>query len=625
MKKGIYRGFAYCLILLLIVGFAGCVQAPAPQEDAAASGPGTMPEAESEAAPNGVGAADGYVYNPELTEDRIVAWALGCSAILATSNGKTDDRWDPYQFGMLEKNEDNATLIQRVLSNDWDISNRDELISTINSLAENGQNKDFVEAYRWVASLSDADMQKLIEMSKGIDVYMWPQTKRIGDKWGDKQIKAWDWFRMVHLAGWGYVAGYLERDEAYDLMKPAIELIRGTFSSWDDANENYLDGYAWWSRSNPDDPYNSYTYQVRKKAYADLKAYPPSINIFDPILWPDYVPGAQEEEPDYNKVFSYDDNGDGTCTITGLRWEIEGALNLPTEIDGLKVTAIGYSAFKDETGLTGNLTIPKGVSDIERMAFSGCTGFTGGLIIPEGMETIGQSAFSGCTGFTGGLSIPEGMETIQERTFYGCSGLMGQIDIPASVTNIEYMAFGACTGLNAFAVSGQNLSYSSSDGILFNKDGSTLILAPEGLQKNNFQVPEGVKLISAFAFSNCVGITGTITIPGSVGEIKVDAFSGCTGFSELNILNGVTFLNKDSFVGCSSLKKVTMPESMTNLGSGVFANCSSLSVAEFQGDAINDFSKSVFLKCADDFKILYNPAKTGWSTPEWNGYPCYPK
>jgi hypothetical protein len=51
---------------------------------------------------------------------------------------------------------------------------------------------------------------------------MWLVVIAIGDQWGDKQIKAWDWFRMIHLAGWGYIAGYLEREEAYAHMTPVI-------------------------------------------------------------------------------------------------------------------------------------------------------------------------------------------------------------------------------------------------------------------------------------------------------------------------------------------------------------------------------------------------------------------
>jgi hypothetical protein len=49
-----------------------------------------------------------------------------------------------------------------------------------------------------------------------------------------------------------------------------------------------------------------------------------------------------------------------------------------------------------------------------------------------------------------------------------------------------------------------------------------------------------------------------------------------------------------------------------------------LKEAKFLGDAPEYFGNGVFENCDDDFKILYYPGKTGWTTPSWRGYPCYP-
>ena len=60
---------------------------------------------------------------------------------------------------------------------------------------------------------------------------------------------------------------------------------------------------------------------------------------------------------------------------------------------------IGATAFKGQTSLTGNLTIPNSVTSIGASAFMGCTGFTGNLTIPDSVTKIDFGAFNNCTGF----------------------------------------------------------------------------------------------------------------------------------------------------------------------------------------------------------------------------------
>ena len=55
---------------------------------------------------------------------------------------------------------------------------------------------------------------------------------------------------MSDLVQWGYTAGYVTYTEALALLEPAATLLCESFSSWDEAYENYLDGYNWWARNN---------------------------------------------------------------------------------------------------------------------------------------------------------------------------------------------------------------------------------------------------------------------------------------------------------------------------------------------------------------------------------------
>ena len=113
------------------------------------------------------------------------------------------------------------------LSESWDINSREELIYTVCSMTLYGHNEDFL------AEAADA----------GADA----ATRRISTRWGDRGILCWDLFRMSDLVQWGYVAGYVTYPEALALLEPAATLLCENFSSWDEAYENYLDGYIWWS------------------------------------------------------------------------------------------------------------------------------------------------------------------------------------------------------------------------------------------------------------------------------------------------------------------------------------------------------------------------------------------
>ena len=214
------------------------------------------------------------VLNPEI-DPYYLSWALGCSAILATRN-----RADPHQFGMTFRSPANAALEKSVLRRDWGCESREDIIDTISLMTDYGHNASFAEAYSIVNSLSKEEYDALLVLSGDVDRYMWPLTKSIGDKWGGKQIKAWDWFRMIHLAGWGYVAGYLELDEAYELMQPSIDRLHSTFSSWEEACDNYMDGYAWWSRTDVSQAYSEY--KSRLGIYEGLKG---DATLFDPSVW----------------------------------------------------------------------------------------------------------------------------------------------------------------------------------------------------------------------------------------------------------------------------------------------------------------------------------------------------
>lgn len=137
-----------------------------------------------------------------------------------------------------------------LLEDSWSIRGRAGLIETVCSMTAAGHNANFLHDVEMIASMTDAEYRALLSQVSGVDAYMFPYTKALGEKWGQRGILCWDLFRMSNLVQWGYAAGYLTYPEALALLEPAAAALRENFSSWEEACENYLDGYNWWAREN---------------------------------------------------------------------------------------------------------------------------------------------------------------------------------------------------------------------------------------------------------------------------------------------------------------------------------------------------------------------------------------
>ena len=138
------------------------------------------------------------------------------------------------------------------------------------------------------------------------------------------------------------------------------------------------------------------------------------------------------------------------------------------------------------------------------------------------LTDIGAGAFFLCTGLTN-ITIPDGVTIIEDDAFGGCDGLTS-VNIPASVNKIGYSAFGLCEGLQTINVDSNNASFSSENGILYNKNFTTLMQYPGG-KEGAVIIPNSVSTIARGAFYNCSNIY-SVTIPPSVITIEDGAFSG---------------------------------------------------------------------------------------------------
>ncbi len=145
---------------------------------------------------------------------------------------------------------------------------------------------------------------------------------------------------------------------------------------------------------------------------------------------------------------------------------------------------------------------------------------------------ISDNAFKSCTQIKG-IELPSTITRIGAYAFY-CSSIK-EISIPASVRIIGNCAFSGCRSLEAIEVEVENTSYCSSSGVLYSKDGSTLITYPAGKTDNFAIISRNVTEISDMAFYRCNYVTKVTYHGSSTAWKKVYIGSGNDVIEEATI------------------------------------------------------------------------------------------
>ena len=213
--------------------------------------------------------------------------------------------------------------------------------------------------------------------------------------------------------------------------------------------------------------------------------------------------------------------------------------------------------------------------------------------------------------------IKSGVTTIGRCAFYGGDNIVS-VEIPNTVTSIKEKAFGDCPVLATIEVAADNPNFSSVDGVLFNKDQTTLVQYALGNERTEYTVPntvisigerafertihltsvtlpETVKMIDSYAFADCHGLT-SFEIPKSVTAIQAGAFKYCTHLTSINLPDGITSIEASTFYGCTALADVVLPNNVTSIGASAFWYCSGLTAIDIP-DKVTTIGQEAFYDC----------------------------
>ncbi|MBQ1475501.1 MAG: leucine-rich repeat domain-containing protein, partial [Ruminococcus sp.] len=172
--------------------------------------------------------------------------------------------------------------------------------------------------------------------------------------------------------------------------------------------------------------------------------------------------------------YEYEILDDGTAEITDYIGS-GGKVNIPSTIDGHRVTSLGERLFQNDSVSITGISIPNSVTNIGNYTFAFCD----------------SESFTEVT-------IPNSVKHIGNRSFYKCTYL-NSVYISGSVTSIGTNPFVDCANLTSIRIDGSNKVYDSRNNCnaIIETATNTLIGGC-----NNTVIPNTVKRIAEYAFEN---------------------------------------------------------------------------------------------------------------------------
>ena len=288
--------------------------------------------------------------------------------------------------------------------------------------------------------------------------------------------------------------------------------------------------------------------------------------------------------------------------------------------------------------LVTSVTVPENITSIPSNVFSGCTCIKK-VNIPDSVKSIGEGAFNACVSLEN-ISIPDSVTSIGDSSFSGCAS-MTEITLPDSVTYIGECAFSwcdkleniyigsnvqeigraafcRCPALKNITVDTVNAYYLSEDGVLFNKNKTSLICYPSGKTSSNYEIPSSVKEVEYGAFigntyiesvvvpdsvnSMGYGVFGdclklkTVVLGDSLTEIPGAAFLCCYNLSSVNFGENIIAIGEDAFTCCENLTLIDIPNSVTTIGDYAFSSCINLTEIKLP-EKLEIINEDVFFDC----------------------------
>lgn len=208
---------------------------------------------------------------------------------------------------------------------------------------------------------------------------------------------------------------------------------------------------------------------------------------------------------------------------------------LAQEISGEAIASEAADFEINESGVLlsykGKATIvivPDTVKEIGYKAFYDCT-FIEKIVIPESVTSIWYNAFYNCSSLKD-INLPSGLTALP--SFSGCTSLK-EITIPKGITPDSWFYFENDNSIEFINVSEDHPALSSIDGVVFNKDKTSLIHYPTNKKDKTYTIPDSVTTLADADFYSAKHLK-KLVFGKNVGYASEDF-----GFTGDSFMNGI--------------------------------------------------------------------------------------
>ncbi|MBQ9080298.1 MAG: leucine-rich repeat domain-containing protein [Clostridia bacterium] len=322
---------------------------------------------------------------------------------------------------------------------------------------------------------------------------------------------------------------------------------------------------------------------------------------------------------------AYDQNSDGTLTITGMGLCTDKELIIySTTSDGKTVTAIAEGAFAGNTTIK-SVYLPSSITSIGEAAFAGCTSLSSITVEADNKNFSAVGGVLYNKDKTVIVAVPAGLP-------------LTEYSIADSIKDIRASAFAGCANLTQFKLaSNDNDIFYVASGVLYKLDKndkpSTLIAYPAGNSAISFTTATdtteigdyafygakklrvvdiyGVETVGDHAFDSCTDLR-SLDIPDTVEDMGEYAFANCTALLSVSFGKSLSVISDHAFENCSSLAgMVIIADTVEEIGAYAFANCTKIDTVVI-GKAVEEIGERAFAFCTRLSTVLYKGDSTAW-------------
>ena len=191
-----------------------------------------------------------FIFNSFLYAEltRAQMWAISLTGIMTEINRSNRNSLNTSTMDVSGRN-----IWLEVLSRDWGITTREELLETLERMEYGGHAASFREIQEIIYEVNKAQNEQ--EIAVVFQRYQWDQTKynrfiyvySNWDRYYNRTLKSWDLGRNISLCRWGYNVGFLSDKEAWDKIFHYARIIQTMYSSFEEYGLDYFMGRLFWA------------------------------------------------------------------------------------------------------------------------------------------------------------------------------------------------------------------------------------------------------------------------------------------------------------------------------------------------------------------------------------------